>query len=131
MLPLTGKNMVVIDGSRGVGRRIVEAAIREGAGVLAVARQEAPLRQLVQEVPGVEVLSIDATDEGAPSKVFDVLQPEVHAPTVALAPIASAFSPASSFPAPSTAWGTGTKSVAAWSSPEYLRDAQRWRRTEQ
>jgi short-subunit dehydrogenase len=61
MLPLTGKNMVVIGGSRGVGRRIVESAVRRGARMLAVARQEAPLQQLAKEVPGVEVLSIDAT----------------------------------------------------------------------
>src|SRR5258707_12464174 len=77
MLPFTGKNMVVIGGSRGVGRRIVEAAIRNGARVLAVARQEGPLRQLAQEVAGTEVLSLDGTDEGAPSKVFDVLQPDI------------------------------------------------------
>jgi NAD(P)-dependent dehydrogenase (short-subunit alcohol dehydrogenase family) len=77
MLPLTGKNMVVIGGSRGVGRQIVEAAIRNGARVLAVARQERPLQQLAQEVHGTEVLSLDATDEGAPSKVFDVLQPDI------------------------------------------------------
>src|SRR6266567_4706108 len=52
---LTGKNMVVIGGSRGVGRRIVEAAIRNGARVLAVARQEGPLRQLAQVVSGREL----------------------------------------------------------------------------
>ena len=88
MLPLTGNNMVVIGGSRGVGRRIVEAAIRNGARVLAVARQELPLRQLAQEVAGTEVLSLDATDEGAPSKVFDVLQPDI------LVLCAGAFPPA-------------------------------------
>ena len=77
MLPLTGNTTVVIGGSRGVGRRIVEAAIRNRARVLAVAREELPLRQLAQEVAGTEVLSLDATDEGAPSKVFDVLQPDV------------------------------------------------------
>jgi NAD(P)-dependent dehydrogenase (short-subunit alcohol dehydrogenase family) len=77
MLPLTGKKMVVIGGSRGVGRRIVEAAISNGARVLAVARQAASLRQLAQEVPGVEVLAFDASDEDAPSKVFDVLQPDI------------------------------------------------------
>jgi NAD(P)-dependent dehydrogenase (short-subunit alcohol dehydrogenase family) len=77
MLPLTGQNVVVIGGSRGVGRRIVEATTRNGARVLAVARQEGPLRQLAQEVSGIEVLSLDATDEGAPSKVFGVLQPDV------------------------------------------------------
>jgi len=48
MLPWIGKNVVVIGGSRGVGRRIVEAAIRNGARVLAVARREAPLRQLAK-----------------------------------------------------------------------------------
>ena len=88
MLPLTGNNMVVIGGSRGVGRRIVEAAIRNGARVLAVARRELPLRQLAQAAAGTEVLSLDATDEGAPSKVFDVLQPDI------LVLCAGAFPPA-------------------------------------
>jgi NAD(P)-dependent dehydrogenase (short-subunit alcohol dehydrogenase family) len=77
MLPLTGKNMAVIGGSRGVGRRIVEAAVRHGARVLAVARRNGYLRKLAEEVPGAEVLSLDATDEGAPSKVFDVLEPAI------------------------------------------------------
>src|SRR6516164_1236344 len=88
MLPLTGNNMVVIGGSRGVGRRIVEAAIRNGARVLAVARQQGPLRQLAQEVSGTEVLSLDATDEDAPSKVFDILRPDI------LVLCAGAFPPA-------------------------------------
>ena len=88
MLPLTGKKMVVIGGSRGVGRRIVEAAVRNGARVLAVARREVALRQLAEEVCGTEVLSLDATDEAAPSKVFDVLQPDI------LVVCAGAFPPA-------------------------------------
>ncbi len=77
MRSLTGKSMVVIGGSRGVGRRIVEAGIHNGARVFAVARQEGPLRQLAQEVSGAEVLSLDATDEDAPAKVFDVLRPDI------------------------------------------------------
>jgi NAD(P)-dependent dehydrogenase (short-subunit alcohol dehydrogenase family) len=88
MLSLTGKNVVVIGGSRGVGRQVVEGAIRNGARLLAVARQEAPLRQLAQQVSGVEILSLDATDEGAPSQVFDVLQPDI------LVVCAGAFPPA-------------------------------------
>jgi NAD(P)-dependent dehydrogenase (short-subunit alcohol dehydrogenase family) len=88
MLPLTGKNMVVIGGSRGVGRRIVEYAIRNGARALAVSRQEGPLRQLAQEVFDAEVLSLDATEGSAPSKVFDVLQPDI------LVLCAGAFPPA-------------------------------------
>jgi NAD(P)-dependent dehydrogenase (short-subunit alcohol dehydrogenase family) len=77
VISLEGKNMVVIGGSRGIGRRIVEAGIRSGSQVLAVARQEAPLRQLADEVPSVEILAQDATEEGAPAKVFDVLTPNI------------------------------------------------------
>jgi NAD(P)-dependent dehydrogenase (short-subunit alcohol dehydrogenase family) len=77
MLSLRDKNMVVIGGSRGVGRRIVEAGVREGARVLAVARQEESLRQLAQEVPGTEVLPLDAKEEGTPAKVFDALLPDI------------------------------------------------------
>jgi NAD(P)-dependent dehydrogenase (short-subunit alcohol dehydrogenase family) len=77
MLPLRGKTMAVIGGSRGVGRQIVEAGIQSGARVLAVARQEGPLRQLAQEVPGTEVLALDAADESAPSRVFSVFEPDI------------------------------------------------------
>jgi NAD(P)-dependent dehydrogenase (short-subunit alcohol dehydrogenase family) len=77
MLPLAGKKMVVIGGSRGVGRRIVETAANHGARVLAVARNEGPLRQLARDVVGAKILALDATDEAAPSKVFDVLVPDI------------------------------------------------------
>jgi NAD(P)-dependent dehydrogenase (short-subunit alcohol dehydrogenase family) len=88
MLPLTGKNVVVIGGSRGVGRRIVEAAVRNGACALAVARHERALRQLAEEVPGTQVLALDAADEGAPGKVFHVVWPDI------LVLCAGAFPPA-------------------------------------
>src|SRR5262245_21405672 len=77
MPQLAGKNMVVIGGSGGVGRKIVESGIRNGARVLAVARHEAPLQTLTREVGGVETLSLDATDDSAPTKVFDLLQPDI------------------------------------------------------
>jgi NAD(P)-dependent dehydrogenase (short-subunit alcohol dehydrogenase family) len=88
MLSLAGKNVVVIGGSRGVGRQIVEAAARNGARALAVARQQGPLWRLAQEVPGIEILSLAATEESAPSKVFDVLEPDI------LVLCAGAFPPA-------------------------------------
>ena len=77
MLSLAGKTVVVIGGSRGVGRRIVEGAIRNDARVLAVARQEQPLRQLSEDLPGVEILALDASGEAAPAKVFWTLEPDV------------------------------------------------------
>src|SRR5271165_1865518 len=77
MFRLAGKTMVVIGGSRGVGRRVAEYSARHGAQVLAVARREAALRQLAQDVPGIKVLALDATLPNAPSKVFEVLVPDI------------------------------------------------------
>lgn len=77
MSGLAGKNVAVIGGSRGVGREIAETVAREGGHVLAVARQEEPLRQLALNCPGVETLVLDATHEDAPSKVFDLLRPDI------------------------------------------------------
>jgi NAD(P)-dependent dehydrogenase (short-subunit alcohol dehydrogenase family) len=91
MIPLQGKNVAVIGGSRGVGEQIVRAAVGSGARVLAVARQEESLRQLARRIPGTHVLSLDATDEGAPSRVFDVFQPDVLVVT------AGAFPPVAPF----------------------------------
>ncbi len=72
-----GKNVVVIGGSKGLGRAIVEVAQAEGAQVLAVARQEEPLKKLVAAFPTVHILGLDATDESAPAKVFETLAPDV------------------------------------------------------
>ena len=91
MFTLAGKNMVVIGGSRGVGRQIVESAHNNGARVLAVARQEAALRALAQDVSGVRVLALDAIDEGAPAKVFSAIEPDI------LVLCAGAFPPAAPF----------------------------------
>ena len=77
MSGFSGKKIVVIGGSRGVGRQVVEAAARSGGRVLAVARDQAALDALKRDVPGVEALALDASDERAPSRVFEVLQPDV------------------------------------------------------
>lgn len=74
---LQGQNVVVVGGSRGVGRAIVEAALGEGATVLAVARGAAALAQLCREAPGVKTLAIDATKDSAPDQVFAALAPDV------------------------------------------------------
>jgi NAD(P)-dependent dehydrogenase (short-subunit alcohol dehydrogenase family) len=60
---LHSKNVVVIGGSKGVGRAIVAASHAEGTQVLAVARQEKPLLKLADEFPGVQLLQLDATFE--------------------------------------------------------------------
>jgi len=76
-MSLTGKKVTVIGGSRGLGRVIAAAAHAAGAKVLAAARRAEPLAQLSRELPDVETLAIDATDEAAPARVFAALQPDV------------------------------------------------------
>ncbi|CAN7201257.1 SDR family NAD(P)-dependent oxidoreductase [Mesorhizobium caraganae] len=77
MRSLQGLNVVVVGGSRGVGRSIVEASLGEGATVLAVARGAAALKELSWETSGVKTLAVDATDETAPDAVFAALEPDV------------------------------------------------------
>jgi len=74
---LQGQNVVVIGGSRGVGRSIVQAALGEGATVLAVARGAAALKELSWETSAVKTLAVDATRETAPDAVFAALEPDV------------------------------------------------------
>jgi NAD(P)-dependent dehydrogenase (short-subunit alcohol dehydrogenase family) len=74
---LQGQNVVVVGGSRAVGRSIVEATLSEGATVLAVARGAASLKQLSNETPGVKTLAVDATQDRAPDQVFAALEPDV------------------------------------------------------
>jgi NAD(P)-dependent dehydrogenase (short-subunit alcohol dehydrogenase family) len=77
MKSLQRQNVVVVGGSRGVGRSIVEAALSEGATVLAVARGEAALAQFAKEAPGVKTLAVDATEDAAPDQVFAAMEPDV------------------------------------------------------
>jgi NAD(P)-dependent dehydrogenase (short-subunit alcohol dehydrogenase family) len=77
MEKLRDQNVVVVGGSRGVGRSIVEAALGEGATVLAVARGAAALKQLARETPGVKTLAVDATQDSAPDAVLAALEPNV------------------------------------------------------
>ncbi|GCE15432.1 SDR family oxidoreductase [Tengunoibacter tsumagoiensis] len=74
---LYGKNVVVVGGSKGVGRAIVAATHAQGAQVLAVARQEEPLKKLADAFPGVRVLALDASSEHAPATAFATLLPDI------------------------------------------------------
>ncbi|WP_245235430.1 SDR family oxidoreductase [Mesorhizobium erdmanii] len=87
---LQGQKVVVVGGSRGVGRSIVEAALGEGATVLAVARGTEALKELAWEASGVKTLAADATQDTAPDAVFAAMQPDV------LVICAGAFAPSAS-----------------------------------
>ncbi len=74
---LDGKNVVVIGGSKGLGRAIVAATYAQGAQLLAIGRHEEPLNKLADTFPGVRVLALDARDERAPATIFATLSPDV------------------------------------------------------
>lgn len=75
---LKGKRIVVLGGSRGVGREIVLRVHEEGATeVLAVARGREALKRLARELPGVRTLILDAATDDAPRQVFEALRPDV------------------------------------------------------
>src|ERR1700730_4344446 len=74
---LANKNVVVIGGSGGWGRAIVDEARDKGARVLAVARTAEPLARLVAERPGTMTLPLDATDKSAPERVVEALVPDI------------------------------------------------------
>jgi NAD(P)-dependent dehydrogenase (short-subunit alcohol dehydrogenase family) len=77
MAALNGKNVVVLGASRGVGRVIATAVHGEGARVLAAARDARALADLSKAFPGLKMLTVDATDDNAPTEVFAAMQPDV------------------------------------------------------
>lgn len=61
---LTGKKAVVTGGSKGIGAAVVEEFLALGAEVLAVARKEADLQQLLAQFPErLQVLAADVSSE--------------------------------------------------------------------
>ena len=74
-LGLGGRAAIVTGASRGIGRQVALDLAAEGCGVLAVARHEAGLHQLVAEVGAggarVEPLAADVTAPGAADTVID------------------------------------------------------------
>lgn len=77
MSRLRGKKVLVVGASRGVGRKIAERAIEEGAEVLAAARAETELNQLQRETRGLQAVALDAADERAPEQAFGRMTPDV------------------------------------------------------
>ena len=76
-MTLTGRNVVVVGASRGVGRAIVRRMAVEGAHVLAVARDADSLEHVAQEAVRTNTLALDAAVCTAPAMVFAALRPDV------------------------------------------------------
>jgi NAD(P)-dependent dehydrogenase (short-subunit alcohol dehydrogenase family) len=120
---LQGQNVVVVGGNRAVSRSIIEAALSEGATVLAVARGAAALTQLSNETSGVKTLAVDATKDSTPDEVFDALKPDV------LVICAGALAPSApvhelSWEAFSVNWETDVKALFLFCKGRAPRSAQ-------
>jgi NAD(P)-dependent dehydrogenase (short-subunit alcohol dehydrogenase family) len=77
MSALSGKNIVVLGATGGVGAAIVRHATAAGARTLAVARRRDPLDRLARDTSGLEVLALDAAAERAPEAIFDAMAPDL------------------------------------------------------
>jgi len=77
MRTLSGKNIVVLGATGGVGAAIARHAVAAGARTLAVARGRESLESLAGQTPGLDVLALDASAEGAPAAVFDAMAPDL------------------------------------------------------
>jgi NAD(P)-dependent dehydrogenase (short-subunit alcohol dehydrogenase family) len=87
MQNLVGQRVVVIGGSGAVGEQIVKVARREGASVLAVARDDNKLQRLAQIAPGVATLPLDAREDKSPAEVFGKVLPDVLVIAAGLIPV--------------------------------------------
>jgi NAD(P)-dependent dehydrogenase (short-subunit alcohol dehydrogenase family) len=69
--------VTIVGASRGLGRVLAETFHRLGAQVLAVARGQIGLDALSRELPGIDVLALDAASPEAPGRVFAVQSPRI------------------------------------------------------
>jgi NAD(P)-dependent dehydrogenase (short-subunit alcohol dehydrogenase family) len=71
-MSLTGKRVVVLGGTSGIGLAVAEAAAREGAQPVVVSRDPARVEAAVALLPaGAEGFAVDVTDEAAVKSLFE------------------------------------------------------------
>jgi NAD(P)-dependent dehydrogenase (short-subunit alcohol dehydrogenase family) len=74
---LDRKNVVIVGATGSVGSEVVRATGREGARILAVARNQQRLNALAECCSGVQTLALDATEEESPQRFFDQVLPDI------------------------------------------------------
>jgi NAD(P)-dependent dehydrogenase (short-subunit alcohol dehydrogenase family) len=73
---LTGAKVLAVGGSSGMGRRAAEAAASLGAVVYIGGRDEERLRGAASEIPGAEVVRVDAADDASLTAALDQVRPD-------------------------------------------------------
>src|SRR5206468_10598262 len=71
-----GQSAVVVGGSRGFGRGVVERLIASGMTVTAVARNARDLEELARET-SAKIIVADATDEQASERILSETKPNL------------------------------------------------------
>ena len=74
---LEGKTALVTGGSRGFGRDIVSALAGEGASVWALSRDAGALDQLKRDVPGVQTIVADVSDQQTAPQALRDIRPDL------------------------------------------------------
>jgi NAD(P)-dependent dehydrogenase (short-subunit alcohol dehydrogenase family) len=78
-MKLTGKRIVLIGGSAGIGLATAKRAAKQGASVVIAGRTEQRLQSAKQQIDGtVETHQLDATDEAAVADFFAKIGPFDH-----------------------------------------------------
>jgi NAD(P)-dependent dehydrogenase (short-subunit alcohol dehydrogenase family) len=84
---LADKRAVVVGGSRGLGRGVVEAFLGEGATVVALARDVSPLAALAVEHPRLHLVAADAADPVVAGRLLGGPSPDIVALVAGAAPV--------------------------------------------
>src|SRR5246127_818676 len=74
---LSGKTMLVVGASRGLGRGIATAAAEAGASVIAVARSATTFPEPANGAGSVQAVLADAADASVPGSLLDRYDPQV------------------------------------------------------
>jgi NAD(P)-dependent dehydrogenase (short-subunit alcohol dehydrogenase family) len=79
MHDLTGRKVMVVGASRGLGRGIAEAFAETGADVVAVARNSSQLQELVSSNGRIAAEAADATDPAVAATLLERHRPDILA----------------------------------------------------
>jgi len=108
----TEKLAVVVGGSRGLGRGVVEALAAKGHRVIAVARGEEALTELARAVPGVRGVRGDATDAALAEELLGE-RPDLVVLAAGAMPVVGAFHELS-WEDFGKNWNVDTRSAFVW-----------------
>ncbi len=83
----TDKSAMIVGGSRGIGRAVVEAVSAQGAETLAIGRDRTTLASLSGNGKSIKTLAADATDPATAQTAFETMVPDLMVVSVGAVPV--------------------------------------------